>query len=251
MFTYIFIYFIIIFLMMFRRFYIYYLNKNCNYGEDSGLIDWAKYYKKPFYFCLKFVLNDKFNTDTYWNTVKDKLLLIINKKKYNIKYDFDKNKLTEAKINDINEICFSKNINIKNFCKMKELHNNNPIIVNKLNNEYTFLFDHLVYDGLNAYNDILSYLFDFKKMGVRKNVYIPFIYENIIIFRFIEILYNNFIFKRTLISSNKSKQSVIYHNYDINVIKRYKNEYNLKFIDVALAFYCKKVFDSLLKKKKR
>jgi hypothetical protein len=251
MILYIFIYFTIIFLMILKRFYIYYLNKNDNYGEDLGLVDWAKYYKKPFYFSIKLILVNNYNTDIIWNKVKEKISLLIKDKKYNIKYNHDKNKLSEMNIDNIEDICFRKELDFINFHKMIDLHNNNSILVNYLNNEYTFLVDHLVYDGLNVYNNIISQIFDFKKISIRKNIYIPFIYENILILRFIEILFNNLILKKTLISRDSSIQTVVHHDYDINIIKKYKSEYNLKFIDIALSIYCKKVFNSLFTKKNR
>lgn len=235
--------------MILKRFYIYYLNKNGIYGEDFGLVEWSKYYKKPFYFSIKLKLYD--NTDIIWNKTKEKLLLLIKKKENNIKYDYNKNEFSEMNVNNIDEICVRKEINYMNFYKMKDIHNNNPIVINYSDNEYSILVDHLMYDGLGVYNNIISELFDFDKIIIRKNIYIPFVYENILIFRFIEILFNNLILKKNLISNNSQVQTIIQHNYDINIIKKYKNEYNLKFIDIGLAIYCKKVFNSLFKKKNR
>ena len=244
------LYFIIVLTMMLRRFLIYFIFKNKSYGEDRALTEWAKYRGKAYYYCAKYKLKEEYHTNDYWNKIKIKLSNIIQKNNLNLAYDYNKKKYYIKKKIDINNFCIEKKIDYLDFYKLNEIKKNNSFVLNKSDNSYNILIDHIVYDGVNGYNKIQSEFFNLDKIELKKNIYIPFINENLIIFKLIKIFYNLIKKKKTLISSNLNQESIS-HNFDINIVKKYKNEFNLKFIDISIALYCKKVFDSLIEKKER
>ena len=213
--------------LVLKRFWIFNINKNGIYGSDYQFFKSSKEKKRRLYFLTEFVFKNTMSWEEIENKINSSINNELKNKKSSMRFgcSWDKKKFylkSNIKSQDIIEYIY----NDKDFYSIEDKKNREVIYrIYPKKQLVGVLFDHVCFDGLRFFNEIIKPVFEtkqFTSQWMNQKTYTVFLTELKQLYTMSSIIKRN-LKQKTLPLLQDDKQIIIQHeliNYDIKNIRR-------------------------------